>query len=99
MAYLRVGAGRHQDDPDLASLIGRLAMKSEDFRGLWARQDVRDKWPGRSEMRHPVVGELHPDFEILHAAGDEEQVLVGYLPLPTTGSDDSLRLLASWSAS
>jgi transcriptional regulator with XRE-family HTH domain len=99
VAYLRVGAGRHPDDPELASLIGRLAMKSGDFRTLWARQDVRDKGPGRYELRHPVVGELPLDFEILHTAGDEEQVLVSYLPAPKTGADDSLRLLTSWSAS
>jgi transcriptional regulator with XRE-family HTH domain len=97
VAFLRVGAGRHQDDPVLAGLIGTLAMKSEEFRVLWARQDVRDKGPGRYGLRHPLVGPLDLDFEILHTA-EAGQVLVSYLPAPGTGSEDALRLLASWSA-
>ena len=97
VAFLRVGAGRHQDDPVLAGLIGTLAMKSEEFRVLWARQDVRDKGPGRYGLRHPLVGALDLDFEILHTP-EPGQVLVSYLPVPGTGAEDALGLLASWSA-
>ncbi|MEV5611658.1 helix-turn-helix transcriptional regulator [Streptomyces sp. NPDC052225] len=95
VAFLRVGVGRHPDDPALASLIGTLAMKSEEFGALWARQDVRDKEAGRYALRHPVVGALDLDFEILHLP-DAGQVLVSYLPAPGTDAAENLALLASW---
>jgi transcriptional regulator with XRE-family HTH domain len=97
VAFLRVGVGRHQDDPALAGLIGTLAMKSEEFRVLWARQDVRDKGPGRYALRHPVVGALDLDFEVLHTP-EQGQVLVSYLPAPDTAAAETLGLLASWTA-
>ncbi|MCQ4210728.1 helix-turn-helix transcriptional regulator [Streptomyces longispororuber] len=95
VGFLRVSVGRHPDDPSLASLIGTLAMKSEEFGTLWARQDVHDKGPGRYTLKHPVVGPLALDFEILHLP-DAEQVLVGYLPAPGTPAEENLALLASW---
>jgi hypothetical protein len=40
VANLRLAAGRHPDDPELATLVGELSMKSEEFRRWWARHDV-----------------------------------------------------------
>ncbi len=95
VAFLRMSVGRYPDDPALASLIGTLAMKSEEFAVLWARQDVRDKGPGRYVLRHPLVGPLALDFEVLHTP-EPGQVLVSYLPAPGTGADEALALVGSW---
>ncbi|MFI0241289.1 helix-turn-helix transcriptional regulator [Streptomyces sp. NPDC016845] len=95
VAFLRAGVGRYPDDPALATLLGTLAMKSEEFGALWARQDVGDKGPGRYGLRHPVVGRLDLDFEILHLP-DAGQVMVSYLPAPGTDAAANLGLLASW---
>ncbi|MFF4019870.1 helix-turn-helix domain-containing protein [Streptomyces sp. NPDC001843] len=95
VAFLRVSVGRYQDDPALASLIGTLAMRSEQFGALWARQDVRDKGPGRYTLSHPLVGPLALDFEVLHIP-EHGQVLVSYLPAPDSGADEALGLVASW---
>ncbi|MFI7010612.1 helix-turn-helix transcriptional regulator [Streptomyces sp. NPDC050145] len=95
VGFLRVSVGRYPDDPALASLIGTLAMKSEEFGTLWARQDVHEKGAGRYALRHPVVGPLDLDFEILHLP-DTGQVLVTYLPAPGTDAAENLGLLASW---
>ncbi|MEU5079414.1 MULTISPECIES: helix-turn-helix transcriptional regulator [Streptomyces] len=97
VAFLRMGVGRYPDDPALASLIGTLAMKSEEFAALWARQDVRDKGPGRHTLRHPLVGALALDFEVLHTS-EPGQVLVSYLPAPGTGAEEALGLVGSWGA-
>src|SRR4051794_24285006 len=78
VAHLRLSAGRHRDDPLLASLVGELSMKSELFRTLWARHDVREKTHGRKRMNHPLVGELALDYETLALPGDGDQVLVTY---------------------
>ncbi|MFI7342179.1 helix-turn-helix transcriptional regulator [Streptomyces sp. NPDC050085] len=95
VGLLRVSVGRHPDDPALASLIGTLAMKSEEFGALWAQQDVHEKAAGQYALRHPVVGPLDLDFEILHLP-EAERVLVSYLPTPGTDAAENLGLLASW---
>ncbi|WP_380283249.1 helix-turn-helix domain-containing protein [Kitasatospora purpeofusca] len=98
VGMLRLEAGRDPDDPRLASLIGELCVKSEDFRRLWAAHDVRDKGHGVKELHHPVVGRLTLRYETFRPAGDADQVLVAYHADPGSPSAESLRLLASWTA-
>ncbi len=98
VGMLRLDAGRDPDDPRLASLIGELSVKSEDFRRLWAAHDVRDKGHGVKELHHPVVGRLTLRYETFRPAGDPDQVLVAYHADPQSSSAESLRLLASWIA-
>ncbi|MFB7469663.1 helix-turn-helix domain-containing protein [Kitasatospora sp. NPDC056184] len=98
VGMLRVEAGRDPDDPRLASLIGELCVKSEDFRRLWAAHDIRDKGHGVKELHHPVVGRLTLSYETFRPAGDADQVLVAYHADPGSPSAESLRLLASWTA-
>jgi transcriptional regulator with XRE-family HTH domain len=95
VAFLRVSVGRYPDDPELAALIGTLAMKSEEFAALWARQDVADKGPGRYTLCHPLVGPLTLDFEVLRTP-EPGQVLVSYLPAPVPGAAEALGLVGSW---
>jgi transcriptional regulator with XRE-family HTH domain len=47
VAGLRASAGAEPDDPRLAELVGELSVKSDDFRQLWARHDVRVRVSGR----------------------------------------------------
>ncbi|MEV6977133.1 helix-turn-helix transcriptional regulator [Kitasatospora sp. NPDC093806] len=98
VGILRLDAGRDPDDPRLASLIGELSLKSEEFRRLWAAHDVKDKGHGVKELHHPVVGRLTLRYETLRPAGDPDQVLVTYHAAPGSVSAESLRLLASWTA-
>ncbi|MFI6443422.1 helix-turn-helix domain-containing protein [Kitasatospora sp. NPDC050543] len=99
VAMLRLDAGRYPDDPKLASLIGELSVKSEEFRHLWATHDVHDKGHGVKELHHPLVGRLTLSYETLKPPGDVDQVLVTYHAEPGSTSAESLRLLASWAAS
>ncbi|MFE3271852.1 hypothetical protein [Nocardia sp. NPDC059239] len=99
VGHLRLSAGRHPDDSELASLIGELAMRSERFRRLWARADVRSRTHGRKAYNHPLVGylELHQEnFALPDATGTE---LVTQSAAPGTTAHDNLRLLASLGAS
>ncbi|MFB8772503.1 helix-turn-helix domain-containing protein [Streptomyces broussonetiae] len=98
VAYLRMDAGCHPDDPRLSALVGELSVKSEEFRRLWATHDVKEKSHGTKAMRHPVVGELNLLFETFRLADDTEQSLVVYHAEPGSPSAEALRLLASWSA-
>ncbi|WP_425455117.1 hypothetical protein [Actinoallomurus bryophytorum] len=50
--------GPDVDDPRLTELVGELSARSEDFRRLWSRHDVRPQIGGGvHKMRHPQVGE------------------------------------------
>jgi transcription regulator MmyB-like protein len=51
--YLRSVAGPDVDDPRLVELVGELSLRSDRFRTLWARQDVRHKSTGISLLKHP----------------------------------------------
>jgi hypothetical protein len=98
VGQLRLGAGLHPNDSLLASLIGELSMKSEDFRRLWAAHDVKKKAHGTMRVSHPLVGELTLRYETLALLGDQEQSLTTYHAEPGSPSEEALRLLASWGA-
>ncbi|MFD9741499.1 helix-turn-helix transcriptional regulator [Umezawaea sp. NPDC059074] len=98
VGHLRLAAGKHPDDPRLASVIGELSMGSERFRRLWARADVRARGHGRKAFQHPLVGllELHQEnFALPDGSGQELLVLSA---TPGSPSEDGLRLLAGLGA-
>ncbi|MEU1502200.1 helix-turn-helix transcriptional regulator [Streptomyces sp. NPDC005732] len=97
VAMLRLYAGRHPDDPLLTDLIGRLSIKSPEFRTWWGSHQVREKTHGTKRYRHPLVGEITVSYEVFTFAGDPDQTLCAYTPKPGT-STEALHLLASWTA-
>ncbi|MGV9251023.1 helix-turn-helix domain-containing protein [Streptomyces sp. NPDC003697] len=93
---LRMEAGCCPDDPRLSALVGELSVKSEDFRRLWAKHDVKEKSHGVKRLRHPLVGELVLQYESFRLPDDSEQSLLVYHAEPASPSAEALRLLASW---
>jgi hypothetical protein len=98
VAVLRSSVGPDLDDPRLTELVGELSLKSEEFRRLWARHDVREKTHGVKRYNHPLVGELTLSYESFTVAGTPEQMLVVYLAEVGSDSERSLALLSSMSA-
>ncbi len=98
VAYLRLDAGLHPDDKQLATLVGELSMKSEDFRRLWADHQVKAKTYGVKRIDHAVVGGLTLPYETLGVPGDPDQSLVVYTPEPGSETAERIALLASWAA-
>jgi transcriptional regulator with XRE-family HTH domain len=96
--YLRSVAGPDVDDPRLVELVGELSLRSDRFRALWARQDVRHKSTGTSLLNHPQVGRLELRYEKLLIPATDMQTLVTYHAQPGSESEERLRLLASISA-
>jgi hypothetical protein len=84
--------------PGLPAVVGELSVKSEDFRRLWASQDVQHRQYRQKRFRPPLVGEPAPSFDILFAPEDHELSVVGYSAELGSPSADALRLLASWGA-
>ncbi|WP_072314079.1 helix-turn-helix transcriptional regulator [Agrococcus sp. Marseille-P2731] len=99
VAILRGEAGRNPHDAGLASLIGELSMRSEEFRTLWAAHDVRHHYAGLKRFVHPVVGALELHYLSVPLHGDRGMTLTTYPAVPGSPSADALRLLASWAAS
>ena len=96
VATLRAAAGADLDDPRLAELVGELSLKSDEFRRLWARHEVREKASGLKRMLHPMVGELVLGYETLRVNDAPEQLVVGYHAAPGSASARALALLARW---
>jgi transcriptional regulator with XRE-family HTH domain len=99
VASLRLGIGPEAaDDPYLASLVGELSLRSERFRKLWARHDVKRRGGGTSHMLHPIVGTLHLRREKLGINGTDGQILLIYHAEPGSETAQALTLLGSYSA-
>ena len=96
VAILRAQAGRDPYDKRLSDLVGELSTRSDDFRVRWARHDVKLHNNGTKQFRHPVVGDLTLDWDVLELPGDTGQRMVTYSAEPGSPSRERLDLLASW---
>lgn len=94
VASLRLLSGRFSDDPQLASVIGELSLKSPEFAAMWAEHPVENCMSGVKHMRHPVIGEIELDFEVLSMPDDSGHRLLTYTaPHGSTASEALTRLL------
>jgi transcription regulator MmyB-like protein len=91
-------AGRSCSARPQSDLVGELATRSEEFRGLWAAQNVRLHTQGVKRFNHPVVGELELSFNQLEVAADPGLMLVAYTTEPGSRSAEAFELLAGWAA-
>ncbi len=98
VAQLRADIGADEDDPRFQALVGELSMKSERFRQLWARHDVRATGAPTGVINHPVVGEMTLLREKLAVLGADRLVLVTYHAEPGSVSAERLAMLGSWYA-
>jgi hypothetical protein len=96
VGFLRMDAGCYPNDPELAALIGELSLKSELFRQLWAKHDVKEKSFGTKVLRHPLVGEMTLAYETLRMPSEPDLFFTTYHAEPGTPSAEALQLLASW---
>jgi transcriptional regulator with XRE-family HTH domain len=98
VAVLHGEAGRSPYDRELSDLVGELSTQSEEFRVRWARHDVRYHDTGIKRLHHPVVGRLELTYEVMKFNADDELTMFVYTPEVGSKSEESLRLLASWTA-
>ncbi|MCF3960455.1 helix-turn-helix transcriptional regulator [Streptomyces fuscigenes] len=98
VAILRLEAGRRPHDRQLADLVGELTLRSPEFTTWWNDHRVLRCTHGRKVHHHPVVGDLHFDFESFPVPGDAEQTLYVYNVEPGSPSEEALSLLGSWNS-
>jgi transcriptional regulator with XRE-family HTH domain len=97
-ALLRLEAGRTPYDRELSDLVGELSTQSEEFRVHWAAHNVRLHNQGVKQFNHPVVGELELSYETLTLDADDGLRMALYTAEPGSASQQTLDLLASWTA-
>ena len=90
VAILRSEAGRNPHDRELSDLVGELATRSEEFRGLWAAHNVRLHTKGVKQFNHPIVGELELSFNRLEVSADPGLMIVAYTAEPGSRSAEAL---------
>ncbi|MFD3450722.1 helix-turn-helix transcriptional regulator [Streptomyces sp. NPDC058691] len=98
VASVRALASPDLDDPQLAELVGDLSIKSEDFRRLWARHDVRARISGSAHLLHPQIGPVSLNFQKLEIIGTDRQIIVIYHVPPGSDAAERLALLANITA-
>lgn len=94
VACLRLTAGRDPGDPRLAALVGELSMASAEFAALWAAHPVHRCASATVRYRHPLVGELTLEQEVMDLPEDDGQQLFVISAEPGSSSHAALRLLA-----
>jgi transcriptional regulator with XRE-family HTH domain len=97
-AHLRSEAGQNPYDRALTDLVGELSTRSEQFRKLWAAHNVRFHRTGTKRIHHPIVGEMELSFETMALAADAGLAINVYTAQPGSRSEETLRLLSSWTA-
>lgn len=95
VAAIRSVVGAHPHDRELTDLVGELSTRSEEFRQLWARHDVRFHQAGVKRFVHPEVGEMELTYERLDVAFDHGLTIYAYTAEAGTASAEALRLLGT----
>ncbi|NCT89529.1 helix-turn-helix transcriptional regulator [Cellulomonas sp. APG4] len=99
VAALHGAAGHNPYDKPLSDLVGELSTRSETFRTLWATHDVRLHRTGIKRLRHPEVGVLALEYDVMDLTQQPGLVFIAYSSAPGTPAADGLALLASLAAS
>lgn len=92
VADLRMAAGRYPRDAALASLISELRQKNPSFEALWARADVAGRQSDRKTFRHPIVGAITLDCDVL-TVPDSDLRIIAYSAVPGSTDAEKLELL------
>lgn len=95
VASLRLIAGRHPNDRELAELVGEFTLGSDAFARLWARHPVQNCVAGRKNFHHPEVGNLVLDFQMLALPDDTGQRILTYTAPADSSSGTALRILST----
>lgn len=95
VASLRYIAAQFAEDRRLAELVGELSVNSPEFAKLWAGHDVRLCTSGSKRFRHPEVGEMALNYEVLHLPECNGQRILTHTAEPGSASFAALRLLTS----
>ncbi|MET0493776.1 MAG: helix-turn-helix transcriptional regulator [Actinoplanes sp.] len=90
---LRDAAARYPADGQLHELITELRSRSAEFAAVWESGRVGPHTSGRKLIRHPQVGEMTLDCDVLTVPGSDLRI-VAYTAEPGSPDADRLALLS-----
>ncbi|MFC9079655.1 helix-turn-helix transcriptional regulator [Streptomyces sp. NPDC057062] len=80
--------------PRAVELVGELAVRSDEFAGLWARHDVEEPTRGQIRLNHSQVGELSLDWDAYPIPGNPGPALMVCTAAEGSPNAQRLQLLA-----
>ncbi|NUW43665.1 helix-turn-helix transcriptional regulator [Nonomuraea rhodomycinica] len=92
VSYLRMAATRYPDSREVQDLVAELVAGSEDFARLWESHQFRIDRHLQQSVRHPQVGAIELDFDVLTVPDQEQQVVI-FTAEPDSPAYRSLQLL------
>ncbi|MGQ4511714.1 MmyB family transcriptional regulator [Streptomyces sp. DW26H14] len=78
VAHLRAAWAAYPQDRVLSGLIAEFIAQDEEFARWWAERDINVNGRGHKVLRHPDIGVVAVDFEVLMPLQDPDQRLVLY---------------------
>ncbi|MGW3351191.1 helix-turn-helix transcriptional regulator [Nonomuraea rubra] len=92
VSYLRMAVTRYPDNAELLSLVDELLAGSEDFAVRWNSHEFRIDRHLRQTVRHPEIGPIELEFDILTVPEQEQQVII-FTADPGSPAHRALQLL------
>ena len=92
VAGLRAAYGSMGATSQAGELVDELLRRSAEFRELWERQEVAQRFADHKVLLHPEVGAIEVDCQVLFTE-DRSQALLVLTPEPRTEAEEKLRLL------
>ncbi|MFF8185999.1 helix-turn-helix transcriptional regulator [Microbacterium sp. NPDC016588] len=93
VAGLRAAYGLLGPSSTAGELVAELLPRSEEFRGLWERQEVAQRFADHKVLVHPELGDIEVDCQVLFTE-DRAQALLVLTPEPRSEAEEKIRLLA-----
>ncbi|WTW93062.1 helix-turn-helix transcriptional regulator [Streptomycetaceae bacterium NBC_01309] len=94
-ADLRASLARYPQDPRIRGLVDELRAHSPSFESRWTSgADISASTSQPKTVRHPQVGRLELDCDVLEATGSALRLVV-YTAAPGSRDQESLNLLAA----
>lgn len=92
VAGLRAAYGAMGAKSQAGMLVAELSRRSEEFRELWDRQEVAQRFADHKTLLHPEVGAIEVDCQVLFTE-DRGQALLVLTAAPRSEDEEKLRLL------
>jgi transcriptional regulator with XRE-family HTH domain len=93
VASLRAAYGMSGPRSRAGELVRVLLTESDEFRELWERHEVAQRFADHKVVVHPEVGPIEVDCQALFTE-DQYQALLVLTPAPGSAAEDKIRLLA-----
>ncbi|BDZ39795.1 helix-turn-helix transcriptional regulator [Microbacterium suwonense] len=92
VAGLRAAYGAMGRQSQAGTLVSELSKRSEEFRELWDRHEIAQRFADHKTLLHPEVGAIEVDCQVLFTE-DRGQALLVLTPAPRSEDEEKIRLL------